>query len=150
MNKNEIILYNKMLRKMRFTTLEKPNSMENVSLPANVITSMSKIDFQNALINNPGALIIKFGSDWCGPCKRVEPLINKWYSTLPDTIQCAIIDIDDNFEIYGFLKSKRFVNGIPVILCYKKGNQSWIPDNVVSGADENQINIFFQTCLTYV
>jgi hypothetical protein len=39
-------------------------------------------------------------------------------------ITSAIIDIDDNFEIYAFLKSKKMVNGVPVILCYKKGNQS--------------------------
>jgi hypothetical protein len=70
-------------------------------------------------------------------------------STQP-TIQCSIIDIDDNFEIYAFLKSKKMVNGVPVILCYKKGNISWIPDKAVVGADERQVNIFFQECTQFI
>ena len=139
-----------MFRKMTFTTLEKPRPMEKLPLPDNLMTEMSKTDFQNALVNNPGALIIKFGAEWCGPCKRIEPLVYQWYSKLPPTIQGAIIDIDENFEIYAFLKSKRIVNGVPVILCYKKRNQSWIPDDIVVGADENQVNLFFQRCFTYV
>jgi hypothetical protein len=66
-------------------------------------------------------------------------------STQPN-IQCAIIDIDESFEIYAFLKSKKMVNGVPVILCYKKGNLTWIPDKAIVGADERQVNIFFQEC----
>jgi hypothetical protein len=68
-------------------------------------------------------------------------------SQFPHTIQGAIIDIDDNFEIYAFLKSKRVVNGVPVILCYKKGNLNYVPNDVVVGADVNQINMFFSRCL---
>ena len=134
---------------MTFTTLQKPVLMEPISMPENVITEMSKNDFQNALASNPGALIIKFGAEWCGPCKKIDPLVYRWMSKFPDTIQGAIIDIDDNFEIYAFLKSKKQVNGVPVILCYKKGNHTWIPDDVIVGADEVSVNRFFEKCMTY-
>lgn len=112
----------------------------------NVLSSLSLQDFKNELQNNPGALIIKFGAEWCGPCKTIDPLVKHHMSNLPVTIKGAIIDIDENFEIYAFLKSKRQVNGVPVILCYKKGNLTWIPDLVVVGADVNQINAFFENC----
>ena len=36
------------------------------------------------------------------------------------------------------------VNGIPVMLCYKKGNLTWIPDNTVVGANEKQLDVFFE------
>ena len=110
---------------------------------------MSKEDFQNAHVLNQGALIIKFGAEWCGPCKKIEPLVNYWFSKFPSTIQGAIIDIDENFEIYAFLKSKKQVNGVPVILCYKKGNQTWIPDEVIVGADEASVGRFFEKCIQY-
>jgi thiol-disulfide isomerase/thioredoxin len=98
---------------------------------------------------NQGALIIKFGAEWCGPCKKIDPLVYKWMGQPKPNMTYAIIDIDDNFEIYAFLKSKKMVNGVPVILCYKKGNLTWIPDHTVIGADESQINIFFQICSQY-
>ena len=138
-----------MFRKMAFTTLQKPAQMEEISMPENVITEMSKTGFQDALMSNPGALIIKFGAEWCGPCKRIDPLVYHWMSKFPPTIQGAIIDIDDNFELYAFLKSKKQANGVPVILCYKKGNHTWVPDDVIVGADAASVNRFFEKCMTY-
>lgn len=139
-----------MFRKMAFTTLQKPIQMEQIPYSENTITQMSKTDFHNALIENRGGLIIKFGAEWCGPCKKIEPLVQYWFSKFPPTIQGAIIDIDENFEIYAFLKSKKQVNGVPVILFYKKGNHTWIPDDVVVGADEVAMNMFFEKCLKSV
>ena len=137
---------------MAFTTIDrtpiKPMSAL-VPLPDTVMTEMSKEDFVNALNDNPGALVIKFGAEWCGPCKRIDPMVYEWMSRLPPTIQGAVIDIDDNFDIYALLKSKRIVNGVPVILCYKKGNLTLVPDHIVVGADENQIRQFFDMCMKY-
>lgn len=108
---------------------------------------LSLTDFTVLLRSNPGLLIIKFGAEWCGPCKKIEGLVNEWYAKMPDNVQTAIIDVDDCFELYGFLKSKKRVNGIPVILCYYKGNLNYISDDTVIGADVNEINLFFERCL---
>ena len=141
-----------MFKAMAFTTIDrtpvKPMSAL-VPLPDTVMTEMSKEEFVIALNDNPGALVIKFGAEWCGPCKRIDPMVYEWMSRLPPTIQGAVIDIDDNFEIYALLKSKRIVNGVPVILCYKKGNLTPVPDHIVVGADENQIRQFFDVCMKY-
>jgi thioredoxin 1 len=139
-----------MFKQMTFTNLQRKviEPMEPLTIPENAITEMSKDSFSQLLQANKGLLIIKFGAEWCGPCKKIDPLVYDWMNKLSTNanIQCAIIDIDDNFEIYAFLKSKKMVNGVPVILCYKKGNISWIPDKAVVGADERQVNIFFQEC----
>ena len=137
---------------MAYTTIDrtpvKPMSAL-VPLPDTVMTKMSKEEFVIALNDNPGALVIKFGAEWCGPCKRIDPMVYEWMSRLPPTIQGAVIDIDDNFDIYALLKSKRIVNGVPVILCYKKGNLTPVPDHIVVGADESQIRQFFDVCMKY-
>jgi hypothetical protein len=64
-----------------------------------------------------------------------------------DTVQCGLIDVDENIELYGFLKSKKRINGIPAIFCYVKGNDHYIPDDMAVGADPNEINQFFQRSL---
>jgi thiol:disulfide interchange protein len=107
----------------------------------------NKPAFAQLLQNNPGVVIIKFGAEWCAPCKRIETQVQTYMDAMPDYIQCVMVDIDQSFEVYAFLKSKKMVNGVPVILCYNKGNLNYIPDNAVIGADINKVNLFFQECL---
>lgn len=105
---------------------------------------LSKSDFEQLLEKNPGHIIIKFGAEWCGPCKRIESLVQNWFQKKQSpTCLCIMVDVDDSFELYGALKSKRLVNGIPVILCYNQGNISLAPNKIVVGADEAKINAFF-------
>jgi len=112
-----------------------------------VITKLeSLVEFQKLLIDNPGVVIIKFGAEWCGPCKMIEPLVAQWYSIMPENVQCCKIDVDESFEVYGFLKSKRRINGIPAILAYRKGNINYIPDDMIAGSDAGQNNAFFKRC----
>jgi thioredoxin 1 len=103
--------------------------------------------FQELLAKNPGLIIIKFGATWCGPCKKIEPVIDKWFAYLPSSVQCCKIDVDESIELYGFLKSKRRINGIPAVMCYQKGNLNYIPDDMIAGADVDLNNAFFHRCL---
>lgn len=100
-------------------------------------------EFGEILKTNPGYVIIKFGATWCGPCKKVEAQVKQNMVKLPDTVQCCVIDIDECFEIYAFFKSKRMVNGIPSLLAWKNGNETSIPDYVLSSSAPTDIEIFF-------
>ncbi len=102
--------------------------------------------FLNLLEKNPGLIIIKLGAKWCGPCKRIKPLVDAFFSISPDEVICCEIDVDESFDLYSFLKSKKMVNGIPVMLCYKKGNKSYIPDDSITGADPGALDAFFKRC----
>jgi thiol-disulfide isomerase/thioredoxin len=106
-----------------------------------------RLGFQTLLQQNPGVIIIKLGAEWCGPCKKIEHTVTEWMKRMPrESIQCIILDIDESFEIYATLKQKKMVNGIPAILAYYAGNISIIPDDIVVGADLNQIQLFFERC----
>jgi len=102
--------------------------------------------FFNVLKHNPGLIVIKLGAKWCGPCKIIEPAVHAFFASSPPEVICADIDVDQSFDFYSFLKSKKMVNGIPVILCYKRGNESYIPDDSVTGADPGGLHRFFIRC----
>lgn len=104
----------------------------------------NKVAFQETLERNPGLIIIKFGAEWCGPCKKIEAHVKILMSKMPDNTQCYIIDVDESLEVYSFLKNKKMVNGIPAILAYYAGNVSYIPDDSVIGADVVKVNEFFE------
>ena len=80
--------------------------------------------FFHLLKNNPGLVILKLGAEWCGPCKQIKHIVHAFFATSPSAVVCGDIDVDKSFDFYSMLKSKKMVNGVPVILCYKKGNQS--------------------------
>jgi thiol-disulfide isomerase/thioredoxin len=117
-------------------------------MPLPVITEIPSLDqFAEQLKTNPGLLILKFGAAWCGPCKRIEPLVHDWLEKLPENVQFCMIDIDECFDLYVFLQKKKMINGVPGILCYYKNNLNYIPNDSVVGADPNQINAFFERCI---
>jgi thioredoxin-like negative regulator of GroEL len=106
----------------------------------------SRHDFLQLLKVNPGLVIMKLGAEWCGPCKKIKPVVDGFFATSPPEVICAEIDVDESFDLYAQLKSKKMVNGIPVILCYKKGNHTFIPDDSVTGSDPAGLDAFFKRC----
>ena len=118
-----------------------------MSVGKEIISGFSNRDeFLQLLTVNPGLIVIKYGASWCGPCKRIAPLIDAFFMTSPNTVICADIDVDESFDLYSFMKNKRMINGIPAVLCYKKGNTSYIPDDMITGADPNELHSFFKRC----
>jgi thioredoxin 1 len=107
----------------------------------------SKDAFFEILKQNPGYIILKFGAEWCGPCKAVAPHINGWKSKLGGNVQYYDIDIDNSVELYVYLKARKMVNGIPCILVYKRGNTTYIPDDAALGANVFDINHVFDNVI---
>jgi thioredoxin 1 len=64
-------------------------------------------------------LIRKFGAEWCGPCKRLQPVLDQIDAEY-DNVDFELIDVDESPELareYG-------VSGIPALFIYDdEGNQ---------------------------
>ena len=106
----------------------------------------SRNDYMDLIKSNPGLFIVKFGAEWCAPCKKIEKEVLEKFNTMPDTVQCAVIDIDVNFDVFAFLKTKKMFAGIPAILCYQKENDSYIPDEIHNNSNKEELQEFFTRC----
>ena len=106
----------------------------------------SRDQFIRLLENNPGLIIVKLGATWCGPCKKIKPIVDGFFASSPDNVICCDIDVDESFDVYTYLKSKRMVNGIPALLCYKKDNKTYIPDDSITGSSPEALDAFFRRC----
>ena len=112
-----------------------------------VISEIANRDaFFTLLQHNTGLIMIKLGAEWCGPCKTIKSAVNGFFASSPPEVICADIDVDVSSDVYSFLKSKKMVNGIPALLCYKKGNTTYIPDDIITGSDPVQLHNFFTRC----
>jgi thioredoxin 1 len=104
--------------------------------------------FATLMSNNPGILIFKFTANWCGPCKKIKDYSYKKSNELPDHITMLEVDVDECFDLYAFLKHKKMVNGIPVLLAYAKGMNEG-PIASITGANIPDIEAFFNVCINY-
>jgi thioredoxin 1 len=113
----------------------------------NVITVFeNRQQFLDLLKLNPGLIIVKLGATWCGPCKKIKHVVDAFFATSPPNVICCEIDVDENMDLYSFFKSHKMVNGIPTILCYKKGNISFASDDNVVGINPVDLDAFFKRC----
>lgn len=120
--------------------------MSNFQLP--VITSIQDLGtFRDIMESNPGLIIMKLGAVWCGPCQAISQEVKAMFDSMPSNVQCISIDIDENIELYSLLKKKRVVNGVPAVLCYRRGNLSNIPDDHFIGANKENLKAFGDRCL---
>ena len=103
--------------------------------------------FQEVLDANEGIIILKFGAEWCQPCKAISPYVQEMIGKLPPIFTVYDLDVDDNFEIYAYLKSKKMVTGIPVILAYYRENKTFASNESISGANEEDYKQFFLKCI---
>ena len=62
---------------------------------------------------------------------------------IDDRVTYITLDVDDAFDLYGFLQSKKMVSGIPAVLAYAKGNTNYASDFAVASCKATEINAFF-------
>jgi thiol-disulfide isomerase/thioredoxin len=107
------------------------------------------------LQNSTKTTIIKFGAVWCSPCKKIEPFFYNYLDNLREQFNWIIIDIDVSYDLYGFLKGKRIVTGVPCFLRFNKRENrenndiiSYVPDDILIGANRNELDQFFLRAMT--
>lgn len=94
-------------------------------------------------------LVVKFYADWCGPCKRVTAICDEGFKDMRESAVKVVIDIDDQLDLYMFLKRKRVITGIPCALAWHPNKQRdaslwYIADDCVLSSDTNDTVAFFQ------
>ena len=118
----------------------------------NEITKEQLVNFQNNA-PYPQQVIIKFEAEWCKPCQQIKNLCNDLASRLNDNVGYVVVDIDENIELYAYLKTKKQVKGVPTLLSFyagKRENGEWfLPNDSVVGGDNNAVINFFNRCANY-
>ena len=73
----------------------------------------------SALTKNSKPIILKFYADWCAPCKRLNPTLNKIMLEFKD--QITIITI--NTDMYAQICRLFNVRHLPTLLYFKNGDE---------------------------
>ena len=121
-----------------------------MSKPELITEIESRQELVPLLEKNQGLIMLKFGAEWCGTCKRIENEVKEYFNNMPNNVQCGIIDVDESFDLYAYLKKQKIVSTIPAILCYVKDNNTYVPDEILMSSDKKELDNFINKCLKYI
>ena len=80
-----------------------------------MITNVTKENFDKEVMQAEGTVLVDFWAAWCGPCRRMGPIIEELSKDLEGKVAVAKLNTDESPGI-----SARFeINAIPTLLIFK-------------------------------
>ena len=83
---------------------------------ANVI-DISDDNFEAEVINSSIPVVVDFWATWCGPCRKLSPVIDTVAEAYGDRVKFTKVHIEDCIE-----SAKKYsISGLPSVLVFKNG-----------------------------
>ena len=83
------------------------------------VIEVNESNFQEEVLNSKIKVLVDFNAEWCGPCKMLRPVLDK-YAEEHDNVKIVSINVDDNNE----LARKYNVFSIPCLVVIKNGKET--------------------------
>ena len=74
-------------------------------------------NFETEVLNVSVPVLVDFGAKWCGPCRKLTPVLDEIETTLAEKVKVVRVDADEN---RGLLQQYS-VSGLPSLLVFKNG-----------------------------
>jgi thioredoxin 1 len=71
--------------------------------------------------------LVDFYATWCGPCRSMEPVLEKLKHEMGSEVRILKIDVDKNADIADKFK----IRGVPTFILFKAGEIQWRTSGVM-------------------
>ena len=82
-----------------------------------MVQEITTDSFDQEVINNDGITVVDFFAKWCGPCRKLSPVLDEIETELSSRVKFVKINTDDNIEA----AKKYQVSGLPTLMVFKNG-----------------------------
>ncbi|MCD8540760.1 MAG: thioredoxin domain-containing protein [Leadbetterella sp.] len=81
---------------------------------------MSVAEYE-AMLQSGKIILVDFYADWCAPCKKMKPFVEKISQDMAEKVTVIRIDADQNPRLCKALG----VSALPVLKIYREGKETW-------------------------
>ena len=85
---------------------------------ANVL-EVNSGNFDQEVLQSKGLVLVDFAAEWCGPCKRLSPIIHELANHYDGKAKVAHLDVDNAPEI----AAQFGIMSVPTVLLFKNGKK---------------------------
>ena len=81
------------------------------------IEEITDNNFNKNVVETTGVVVVDFWAQWCGPCRKLTPLLEQIQNEFKDKIKIFKIDADKNIN-----SAKEYgISSLPTVLIFKDG-----------------------------
>ena len=81
------------------------------------IIEINDSNFEEEVKNSTVPVLVDFWAPWCGPCRKLSPVVDELSEEYADKIKVGKVNTDENLKI-----TQEFsISGIPCVLIFKDG-----------------------------
>ena len=95
----------------------KKESLSTKQIKTMAVIQMTDDRFEEVVLKSELPVMVDFGATWCGPCKKVEPIveeISEEYAGKMIAVKCDVEECPDTAAKFGIMN-------IPTVLYFKGG-----------------------------
>ncbi len=82
-----------------------------------MVLELNTDNFDKEVISHNGVIVVDFFANWCGPCRKLGPILEEVEQELSSKVKFAKINTDDNLE----MAKKYKISGLPTLMVFKNG-----------------------------
>jgi len=94
---------------------------------SSLVPAVTEADFDSEVLQSESPVLVEFWATWCGPCKKMKPVVDEVAKEFEGRMKTVKVDIDSEPG----LASKFNVNGVPTLILFKEGRTLTVLSGVI-------------------
>ena len=81
------------------------------------VININDENFESEVTNSTVPLVVDFWATWCGPCRKLSPLVDEIAQAYDGKVKFAKVNVEESIET----AKKYSISGLPSLLIFKNG-----------------------------